>query len=72
MLARKPSAEEMKVLLAGLERLRGQYRVDPAAAKKVLAVGDSKRDETLDAVEHAAMTGLCLTILNMDETLTKE
>jgi hypothetical protein len=72
MLAREPTTEEAKVLLAGLKRLREQYKADPAAAEKLLAVGESKRDETLDAVEHAAMTGLCLTILNMDEALTKE
>ncbi|HVK17345.1 MAG TPA: PSD1 and planctomycete cytochrome C domain-containing protein [Fimbriiglobus sp.] len=72
VLAREPSVAEAKVLLAGLDRLRKQYKTDPAAAKKLLAVGESKRDEKLDAAEHAAMTGLCLTILNTDEALTKE
>jgi mono/diheme cytochrome c family protein len=72
VLARRPTAEEAKVLLAGLGRLRQQYAADPAAAKKLLAVGESKRDETLAPVEHAALTGLCLTILNTDEALTKE
>jgi hypothetical protein len=72
VLARKPSAEEAGVLLAGLKRLRGQYAADPEAAKKLLAVGESKRDETLDPGEHAAFTGLCLTVLNLDEALTKE
>jgi hypothetical protein len=72
VLARKPTAEESKVLLAGLERLRKQYQADPVAAKKLLAVGESKRDETLDPVEHAAFAGLCLTVLNLDEALTKE
>jgi hypothetical protein len=71
VLAREPSAEESRVLLAGLKRLRGQYKTDPAAAKKLLAVGESKRDETLDPAEHAAFTGLCLTILNTDEALNK-
>ena len=32
---------------------------DPAAAKKLLTVGESKRDETLDAVEHAAYDRRC-------------
>ncbi len=72
VLARKPTAEEAKVLLAGLGRLQKQYTANPAAAKKLLAIGESKRDVTLDPVEHAAMTGLCLTILNTDEALTKE
>ncbi|HET6572601.1 MAG TPA: PSD1 and planctomycete cytochrome C domain-containing protein [Fimbriiglobus sp.] len=72
VLARGPTAAEAKVLLAGLERLRRQYKADPALAKKLLAVGESKRDESLDLIEHTAMTGLCLTILNTDEALTKE
>ena len=57
VLAREPTAEEAKVLLAALERLRKQFTADPAAAKKLLTVGESKRNETLDAVEHAALTG---------------
>ncbi len=72
VLARRPTAEEAKVLLAGLKRLRGQYAADPAAAEKLLAVGESKADEDLDPAEHAALTGVCLTILNTDEALTKE
>ena len=72
LLAREPSAEERRVLLAGWERLRKQYAADPTAAKKLLAVGESKRNEKLDPLEHAALTGLCLTLLNLDEALSKE
>ena len=42
------------------------------AAKKLLAVGESKRDDALDASAHAAYTALCLEIFNFDEALTKE
>jgi hypothetical protein len=72
VIARKPTAEESKLLLGGLERLRKQYRDDPAAARKLLTVGESKRSEKLDEVEHAAFTTVCLTVLNTDEALTKE
>jgi mono/diheme cytochrome c family protein len=72
VLARNPTAEESKVLRAGLGRLRKQYAADPDAARKLLAVGESKRDESLDTAEHAAFAGLCLTVLNLDEALTKE
>jgi hypothetical protein len=72
VLARKPTAEERPILLAALQRLRRQYAGDPASAKKVLAVGESKRDEKLDPVEHAALAVLCHTILNLDEAVTKE
>ena len=35
-------------------------------------VGESKRNEKLDAVEHAAYTGVCELVLNLDEAVTKE
>jgi mono/diheme cytochrome c family protein len=72
VLARKPKAEELDVLRGGLKRLRGQYSANPAAAKKLLAVGESKRNEKLDVTAHAAFTGLCNLIMNLDEALTKE
>jgi hypothetical protein len=72
VLARGPSDSEQSVLLASLNRLKTQYAGDREAALKLLAVGESKRDEKLDPVEHAAYTGVCLAILNLDEALTKE
>jgi hypothetical protein len=72
LLSRAPSAKERTILLAALDRLKKEYSADKPAATKLLAVGESKRDEKLDPVEHAAYTGLCLEILNLDEALTKE
>ncbi|HEY7157679.1 MAG TPA: PSD1 and planctomycete cytochrome C domain-containing protein [Gemmataceae bacterium] len=72
VLGREPSAEEQRVLLAGLERVRRQFAADPAAAKKLLSIGESKRDEALDVVAHAAYAAMCTAILNLDEALTKE
>ena len=69
---RKPSDREITTLLTTLARLRNQHREDQAAAKNLLSVGDSKRDETLNTVEHAAWTSLCLMVLNLDEVLNKE
>ncbi len=72
VLARRPGAAERRVLLAGLERTRREFAADPAAAKKFLSAGESKRDEKLDAVTHAAYAALCLAIFNLDEALCKE
>ena len=69
--SRKPTGVESRILLARLNQLRSQYASDPDEAKQLLAVGDSLRDEELDAVEHAAYTGLCSLILNLDEALNK-
>ncbi len=70
--ARRPSAAEQRVLLARLQRLRAQYGADPEGARKLLRVGESPRDETLDPIEHAAYTGICSLILNLDEVVTRE
>jgi hypothetical protein len=62
----------LKILLRGYERHLGNFRNDPAAARKLLQVGESKRDEKLDAVELAAFTAVANILLNLDETITKE
>jgi hypothetical protein len=72
VLARRPTTEERQVLRAALDRARRQFAADPAAAAKLLAVGASPRDHRLDAVEHAAWAIVCSTLLNLDETLTRE
>lgn len=72
VLARPPLDAERSVLLAGLERSRREFERDPQAASALLAVGESPRREELPAAEHAAWTALCLTVLNLDETLTRE
>ncbi|MEO6436164.1 MAG: PSD1 and planctomycete cytochrome C domain-containing protein [Tepidisphaeraceae bacterium] len=72
VLSRKPSEQERIVLLASLDRLKSEYAKDLPAAEKLLAVGESKRNDKLDPIEHAAYTGVCLAILNLDEAMTKE
>ncbi len=69
--SRKPTATESSILLARLDELKAQYSSNPEEATQVLDVGESSRDEQLDAIEHAAYTGLCSLILNLDEALTK-
>ena len=64
--------KERAVLVSALARLKGEYAKDKDAALKLLANGESKRDEKLDPVEHAAFTGVCLAILNLDEVLNNE
>ncbi len=70
--ARLPGDKECAVLTAALDRLRQQYASDPAAAKKLIATGESKPDPLLAPPELAAHTALASLLLNMDEVLTKE
>jgi hypothetical protein len=72
VLARRPTSEELSVLSASLGRLKGEFAADPQAAARFLAVGESKRDESLDPVEHAAYAALASGVLNLDEALNKE
>ncbi len=69
---RVPSRAEKALLKQQLGQLRVQQGADRAAALKLLTVGESKRDESLDPAEHAVWTSLCLMLLNLDETVTKE
>lgn len=72
VLARTPTAEEARVLTTALTRLKQHYSHDSAAAKALVSVGESKRNEKLDPAEHAAYTAVCNLIFNLDEALTKE
>jgi hypothetical protein len=47
------------------------YKKNPEAAGKILAMGDSERDESLDAPEHAAWTIVASMLLNLDEVITR-
>jgi hypothetical protein len=69
--SRKPTDEQTRILLGALEKQRAIFTDDRPAAAKLLKVGESPRNEKLDAAEHAALTVVCLTILNLDETLNK-
>ncbi|KAA5544712.1 DUF1553 domain-containing protein [Roseiconus nitratireducens] len=68
--AREPNEFEAGVLAERLAVLRNDYAQHPDQAEALLSVGDSPRDRELDAVEHAAMTVICSTILNLDEVLS--
>jgi hypothetical protein len=59
-------------LLDGYRAHLGHYRRDPEAARALLRVGESPRDESLDPAEHAAYTAMANLILGLDETVTKD
>lgn len=71
-IARPASSGERVILHSGLQRTRTQFSKQPEEAAKLVSVGESARDESIDPVEHAAWTSLCLAVLNLDETLNRE
>jgi hypothetical protein len=72
VLSRTPTASEREVLLKALHQFQADYQANPAAAEKLLKVGEHPRNMNLAAVDHAAWTALCSAILNLDEALVKE
>ena len=72
VVCREPTMFESKQLAAAYEKQAAIYEADNDAANMLLAVGESKRDENIDPVRHAAMTAVCLGIMNLDEALTRE
>ncbi|HXG09872.1 MAG TPA: DUF1553 domain-containing protein [Gemmataceae bacterium] len=72
VMARPPQPAELKILLDSLEHYRARYRGDREAARKLVHVGESPRDENLDIGELAAYTAVASLILNLDEAITKE
>ncbi|GAB5558562.1 MAG: DUF1553 domain-containing protein [Synoicihabitans sp.] len=70
-LARPPDEEETQILLDGLARHLSEFEAFPRHALELVATGDWRVSTELDAVEHAAWTLLCLSVLNLDETLNK-
>jgi hypothetical protein len=70
--ARPPTARELDLLNQLLAQHLDHYRSDRESALKLLAVGQTKRDEAIDPSEHAAWTMVANLMLNLDETITKE
>jgi hypothetical protein len=71
VLARRPEPNEREVVAAALAANRERYAADPAAAAKAICHGDSPVPGHVSPVELAAWTLLANTILNLDETLTR-
>ncbi len=71
VLARKPDERELLILEKQLKTNIEHYASDVDLAKKLVQVGESKPNEKLDAVELASYTLIANTLLNLDETLTR-
>ena len=69
--AREPSARELEILDQVFQKHLKDFSADRESALKLLSVGESKRDETLDPTTWAAWTMIGNLLLNLDETITK-
>ncbi len=69
--SRSPEAAELEIALNALTQHQMRYRSDEAAAKELIAYGESKPDGKIPAAELAAYTLIANLILNLDETVNK-
>jgi len=66
-----PTTGVRAILTEAFQEELERFQADTDIANQFLAIGESKRDESLDAAVHAAMTVVTSMILNLDETLTR-
>jgi hypothetical protein len=71
LTGREPDGRESKILAALWREQTKIFSTEPARARRLVAVGESKADPSLDAVELAAATELAQAILNLDATVWK-
>ncbi|SIO22788.1 Planctomycete cytochrome C [Singulisphaera sp. GP187] len=71
VLARRPEAEELSTLEDQFGKHLARFVRDPEAAKKVVHVGNTPSRATLPELELAAYALVANTLLNLDETVTK-
>jgi hypothetical protein len=72
VLGRAPAGQEPALLAKLLANQRAVYAADAKAADALLAIGESKRDATIPAGEHAALTAACLALYNLDAAVTRD
>lgn len=69
--ARKPTALEMAAIVEAFESEQRKLTLSPDTALKILQVGDSEYDSTLDQSQLAAFASIASLFLNLDEAITK-
>lgn len=72
VLGRRPADRDLAALRKSYERQLALFQAHPENAKSFLAVGSAPRDEAIPAAEHAALSAVCLGLLNLDEAMTRE
>ncbi len=69
--ARRPAADEVAILLEVVRRHKDVYAKTTVDALKLLNVGASTRNESLDVADLAAWTTVASMILSLDETIVR-
>ncbi len=70
-VGREPDGEEQGIVGSLLARERARFGAHPEDAEALISVGESPRDASLEAAEHAAWTLAAGLVLNLSETVTR-
>ena len=71
ILARAPAEKDLAQLQSAYEKQFAIFSADPSAAAAFVAVGSAPKS-SLPAVDHAALSAVCLLLFNLDESLTRQ
>jgi Protein of unknown function (DUF1553) len=71
LLSRPFQPQEMSVVQASFDKLRSFYQSHPDQSAKLLAVGESKADPSIEPATLASWTMLANELMNLDEFLNK-
>ncbi len=63
---------EKQILKKAYDKQFEIYSKETEKANSLLSVGASKRSESISADRLASLTAVCLAILNLDESMTRE
>ena len=69
--ARTPKPIVSRILESAFNEEFDNYSKNTEAANKLIAAGESKRDESINNAEHAAWTIVASMLLNLDEVITR-
>lgn len=72
LLGRLPKPEETRILLDSKNQYQKKYLEEPKAAEALISFGEWPVEETIPTAVLASWTMICSTLLNLDETVTKE
>jgi hypothetical protein len=72
VLGRPPTPADAALLSGAYERQLAIYQGDTAAAEAVCKVGNAPAAASTDRPAHAALSAVCLALLNLDEALSRE
>jgi hypothetical protein len=71
-VGRPPQVTELDIMEKTHANFLAHYTLNSAEAELLLATGETQRNQTIPAVDHAAMTMVASILLNLDETISKE